>query len=255
MSKRKCYDLAIGLGEACSATETLREAGLQHLSFPFDWIVHSDPESTFAKHDVVHRARTLAGRFKDWLKVEDFRFLASTPQNHKDVYVNDAIGMIFNHDFPMGVPLREAFPAIKAKYERRAKRLVEILEQSHKVLLFRLERPTDKLLKPVPTEIDDCREARRILAEAYPHATFDFVLLAFERGRDERELIEEEIETGLTRIAFDYHNYAPGYLEYAVRVDRTGALLKQRFRVHDYRTWEERLKRLLKPLRKLINLR
>ena len=32
------YDLAIPLGEACSSTESLREAGLQLLSFPHDWI-------------------------------------------------------------------------------------------------------------------------------------------------------------------------------------------------------------------------
>ena len=59
------YDLAIPLGEACSSTESLREAGLQLLSFPHDWIAPDNSGSDLSRHDFVQRARQLAGRFRD----------------------------------------------------------------------------------------------------------------------------------------------------------------------------------------------
>lgn len=263
---RKTYNLVLALGEACSATETLREAGLQHLSFPYDWLATAEVDTERAKHDFVTRAVTVANRFPDWIGKENLSFVASTPQNGKDVYLDKRLGLIFNHDFLSGVPFDEMFEKVNARYRKRITRLLELLADAKRVLLVRVERPADKLLTPMPVSIEDCREARRVLSEAYPNATFDVLLFAFDRGRDEKNMIVEEIEPGLRRIAFDYHNYAPGFLEYAVRVDKTAAILKRYASVVDYRTDDEkaayrklrlkkRLNKFLKPFKRLFNRR
>lgn len=260
------YDLAIPLGEACSSTETLREAGLQYLSFPYDWLANAEVDTERAIHDLVTRATQVAERFDGWFDAADFKFVASTPANKKDVFINTKLGLIFNHDFPMGMEFSEAFKLVHNRFRKRIRRFLSLLDGAKRVLIFRLERPADKILKPMPTSLDDCREARRILSEAYPHAKFDVILFAFERGRDEKDMIIEEIEPGLKRITFDYHNYAPGFLEYAVRVDKTAEIVKRYASVVDYRTDEEkaayrklrlkkRLNKFLKPFKRIFNRR
>lgn len=247
------YDLAIPLGEACSATETLREAGFQFLSFPFDWISPDNSGGDLSQHDFAHRARQLAGRFRDWFLKKDLRFIGHPPGGRKDIYANRSNGLVFNHDFLHGVDFDTAYAEIRARYRRRADRLLEILDSASRILIVRVERPGEKLIRPFPTPVEDCLEVRRILSDAFPGKTFDIFLFAFDRGRAEKDAVEETLAPGITRLAFDYHNYAPGFLEYAVRVDRTAAILRSRFRIVDYRTRGERMawlkRRILKALR------
>ncbi len=258
------YDLVIPLGEACSSTGTLRRAKLQHLSFPYDWVMASENDTERAIHDLVTRATCVANRFNGWFKAEDFKFFTSVPETKKDGFINTKLGLAFLHDFPTGMAFPEAFTLTLSRYQKRIRRLLSLLDHAKRVLIFRLERPAEKTYKPMPTSLEDCREARRILAAAYPHATFDMILFAFERGRAEKDMIVEEIEPGLRRITFDYHCYAPGSPEYSVRVDRTSKILKRYARVTDYRTDEEkadfrklrfkkRLNNFLKPFKRLFN--
>lgn len=264
--QKKTYDLVLPLGEACSCTETLREAGLQHLSFPFDWISYANPDGERAKHDVLFRAKDIAGRFHGWFSPEDFTLVSTTQGNGKDVYINRALDLIFNHDFPSGMEFSRAFELVNARYRKRGARLLQLLDAARRVLIVRMERPCDKLLKFIPTLPDDCRELRRVLQSAFPNATFDVFVFRFERGRDEKNLVEEEIEPGLTQVTFDYHDYKPGLMEYAVCLKRTAAILSSRFAVVDYRTPEEiraysqllrrkALNRLLKPFKRLFKAR
>lgn len=248
------YDLVIPLGEACSATETLRAAGLQLLSFPFDWIAPGDPKSATTQRDLVLRARIMADRFEGWFRQDDLAFIGHPPNGQKDIYGNRSNGLIFNHDFLHGLDFKTAYANVSARYRRRADRLLKILRAARRVLIVRVERPGEKLLQPVPTPAADCKEARRILSEAFPNARFDIFLFAFERGRAEKDALEETLEPGITRLAFDYHNYAPGFLEYAVRIDRTSAILRKRFKVSDYRTPRERAARLCRRILKALRL-
>ena len=249
------YDLAIPLGEACSATETLRAAGIQLLSFPFDWIAPDNSGGDLSQHDFVHRARQLlAGRFRDWFLKKDLKFIGHPPGGRKDIYANLSNGLVFNHDFLHGVDFDAAYAEVGARYRRRADRLLEILDSASRILIVRVERPGEKLIRPFPTPVEDCLEARRILSDAFPGKTFDIFLFAFDRGRAEKDALEETLEPGITRLAFDYHNYAPGFLEYAVRIDRTSAILRKRFKVSDYRTPRERAARLCRRILKALRL-
>ena len=69
--KKKRYDLILGLGSVCSCTQTLRQAGLQHLTFPFDWI------TSYTKHydvDVSRRTDQICNEFADSFPVVRLKY-------------------------------------------------------------------------------------------------------------------------------------------------------------------------------------
>ena len=41
----KRYDICFGIGEACVCSQVLRKAGLQKLSYPFDWVRYAEQNS------------------------------------------------------------------------------------------------------------------------------------------------------------------------------------------------------------------
>lgn len=227
------YDLIFGLGPACSCSQAIRRAGLQLLSFPFDWIGptygHPDWDS-----DVRRRADLICSEFKDWLRPEDFSFHGQHT-NGKDKYFNNRHGLIFLHDFPAGIPLNESFPEIAGKYERRCTRLLELIRQSHNVLLVRLDRPDLEYRTPV----EDCRYAQKALTEHFAPTRFDFALLQEDPSCERGACREEKIDDGLLRLSFDYLDHRPdadrGQPDKAI----TAEVLRQRFTVRDYRTGAE----------------
>ena len=230
--KRK-YDLALGFGPACSCTQTLRRAGLQFLSFPFDWISPIPGESTWGL-DVKRRTDLICTEFKDWLDEGDFVF-HGPHTNGMDKYVNTRLQYLFLHDFPQGVPLAESFPSIAAKYDRRCSRLLELLRHVRTVLIVRLDRPD---LRHHRTPIDDCRYAISRLSGKFPNARFDFLLLQPDETVPFEKRKVEDLGGGLTRIAFDYQDRTPGNEPFPL-FKLTVAAVSQLFAVKDYRTREE----------------
>ena len=59
---RQTYDLVVPLGYACSCSQTLRRAGLQLVSFPWDWVGVPPPSE---------RCRIICEGFKDFMNLED----------------------------------------------------------------------------------------------------------------------------------------------------------------------------------------
>ena len=226
----KQYDIAFSLGRACSCTETLREAGLQYLSFPWDWIAGNGSDS-----DMLYRTEIVRNGFKDWLRIEDLVQDSNPAGPGKDRYRNVSTGYCYNHDFPKGVPLAESYPAVKAKYDRRIARFLNMLRTAKSALIACVDTPVQSR----PTTIEECREARRRFAEMFPNARFDLVLFTREPGRSVKDLKEETVEDGFTRFAFDYKDYRPGHADYDVDLDATASIMRARFAVRDYRTKAE----------------
>ena len=235
MRKTK-YDLVFGLGNACSCTETIRKAGLQLLSFPYDWITDACTQPADAMHEILPRVREVCAGFTGWFAKDEFQFLQSIPSNRKDAYINRRMNMIFNHDFPTGTPYDQAFEAVQTRYRRRASRLLELIRTSSRVLVIRMDRPNQL----APTSVEDCLRARHSFECAFTPVKFDFFLFNYEKGRRFRDRIVEDVEPGFTRIAFDYRSYGDEKPEYQVDIRTTGRILSKRFSVRDYRTNEER---------------
>ena len=231
---KKKYDLIFGFGPACSCSQAIRRAGLQYLSFPFDWITPTFGQPGW-DDDVRRRTDIVCSEFRDWLLPNDFSFHGHHT-NGKDKYFNTRHGLMFLHDFPEGVPLAESFPAVAVKYHRRCARLLELIRRSRNVLIVRIDRPDLDYRTPV----DDCRYARRMLAERFAPANFDFILLQEDASIPRDECQEEQIEDGLLRLSLDYRNLKPGADIMQPDTAITAAALRTRFTVSDYRTGDER---------------
>lgn len=130
------YDFVFGIGAACSCTQTLRDAGLQFRSYPFDWLYGSD---------ALSRLDMLASRFSGFIDKEDLRFAGQrkTPLPC-DIYANERNHLVFNHDFPLDVRLEESYPFVREKYNRRIARLCHSLDKCGSVLMVYIETPNAK---------------------------------------------------------------------------------------------------------------
>lgn len=227
---RSHYDFIFSIGSACSCTEALRAAGLQFASFPFDWITVRDRSG-----DVRHKADAICCEFRDWFEREDFSYAGTKPWHLRDFYRNGKTGIVFNHDFPKGVPFSDSYPIARAKYDRRIRRLYRCIESSESVLLVRIDRPDQEF----PATVEDCTYARTRLSEKFPEVRFDVLFLTCAAGVPyERRL--ETVSDGMVRMAFDYRSTAPDAQPHSPDMARLVSLLRERYSVRDYRTDGER---------------
>lgn len=227
--KRK-YDLVFGLGNACSATQTLRDADLQFLSFPFDWVILSGAD------DLARRVATIADGFRGWFERKDLERIGVYEAGRKDIYRNNATGTIFNHEFFIGDDLDETFPAVRAKYDRRIARFLDLIRASKSMLVLRMDRPDQEK----PTSEKECRDALAKLRALHPHAAFEMLHLAMAGGVPFAARKTEDLGDGLFRIAFDYRDASPGVPPFAVRFADTAAAVASFAAVRDYRTADEK---------------
>lgn len=224
---RMQYDLILGLGRACSCSQSLRAAKLQLLSFPFDWITWG------FERELPYRTELLCNGFNDWLRKEDLEFVRNV--NERARYVDRRTKTLFFHDFDANGNFDEEFPKVAEKYNRRIARLYHLIESSRRILLVRVDRPSTAQA----TSIEDCQEARRKISQRFPNAQFDFCLMSFEKGRTLENRKVETVEEGFTHITLDYHNYAFDIDQPNPNLDVSAAALKALFSVRDYRTQEE----------------
>jgi len=224
------YDLVFGLGNACSCTQTLRAAGLQFLSFPFDWVILSGAD------DLARRVETIGTRFAGWFEKGDLERVGVYEAGNRDIYRNNATRTIFNHEFWRNEDLDQAYPVVRAKYDRRIGRFLDLLASSREILVLRMDRPDQ-----IPaTSGEECRVALRRLRALYPKARFDMLHLTMAADVSFANRRTDDLGDGLVRLAFDYRDRTPGVPPYAVRLDVAAAAVKAVAQVRDYRTRAEK---------------
>ena len=234
--RKERFDLILGLGPACSCTMSLRKAGLQHLSFPFDWI-GPKPHTDEYLHDVRLRAEHIAAEFGGrWLRAEDFTHFDPPPTHPRDCYFNEALRLLFIHDFEKGDDFDAVFPKVQAKYTRRIKRLLECIRSSRRILLLRVDRPDLE----VSTPVEDARNAVRLLSEKFAPRHFELLILHRERGRSYDDRIETDHGDGVRSLVFDYDLDKADRPGYQPNINMIAQVLASRYEVRDYRTPEER---------------
>lgn len=235
---RKKYELAFGLGMACSCSEALRRAGLQYLSFPGDWTVPSWNEDNrpSVEYSLPYRVRMLVLPSADFFAGENFVNLHSVSNTGCEIYANTKTRYVFNHDFPSGCNFDEELPKVATKYRRRYDRLRSLIRASKKVLVLRVDRPD----APLKTPFEDAREVVDLLNRTYAPTRFEMLILSYEKGRSVKDLKVEPFGDDITRWTFDYKNPKPNALSHEIHVPLVGELLASRFAVRDYRTSDER---------------
>jgi len=218
------YDLAFSLGQACACSTTLRKARLQFASFPFDWL---------GSATLKERISVLVRRFDHWLDKEDFIYEGPNPQNGLGIFLNRRTGFQYLHDFADG-PIEKSHAEVAAKYARREKRLLGLIEKSRRVLVVYLDRAKPGG-NPRPTT-DEIAKARADIAAAFSNTDFDILHFVLDRDIPYDKRIVSNPAEGVTEIRFDYHSDMTE-TNYTLT---SKALVELGISVRDYRTDKER---------------
>ncbi len=112
------YDLVISLGPACETAYQLTRMGIRHSAFPFDWVI-SEFRPLY---------ECFANDFADFLTVRDDLIV-------KDGNISNKYGIGFFHE--LTEPGQPDFEKAKTKFQRRAKRLLNVMKSTQRVLFVR----------------------------------------------------------------------------------------------------------------------
>ena len=169
----KKYDLIVPLGYACSCSQTLRRAGLQLASFPWDWLVVPPPSE---------RCRLICNGFKGWMNLEDLKW-AGKAFDFK-ARASDApaygieIGMVANllkreyrvRDYRTKDEIAAFLKARAQKRREKLARKMEALgaETPVQYWLFRLRRAVRKVISRIGPQAVRARLRQRKYGQIVP---------------------------------------------------------------------------------------
>jgi len=219
--ERKQYDFIFSLGAACSCSQSLRLAGLQFASYPFDWLYGGT---------VGTRVRGLVDGVDAWFAEGSLVKHGIPWKLEHEPYRNVENGIVFKHDFDWNRPLSETLPAVRGKFARRLERLRGRISASRRVLAVWLATPTTK--PPSDQELLDCRKA---MADRWPGVDIEILALACEGGRAAGDAAVRDLG-GVTVVSFDYYDGREEFIDN----ERMAAFLASRLSAVDYRSDEER---------------
>lgn len=133
MKARKItYDFVFSMGEVCFCANYLQSMCLRKLSTPFDWVAGA----TFGE-----RMRLLMNDFDNFFNMTDLVYHGKREYPQPcNIYYNTRTHIVFNHDFSLFKSFDEMFLIVKERYNRRIKRLYELMNKSKKVLIVYMER-------------------------------------------------------------------------------------------------------------------
>ncbi len=159
------FDLVISLGEDCACSSYLRRFKLQDYSFPFDWLT---------KANFRTRIDLICTDFAGFLNLQNLEIMAK-PTNRPvdkghDYYKNAHNDFYFYHDFPVGIPLEQSYPFVKAKYDRRIHRMYRLIKNAQSVLFVWWGRSKTQNLQQV-------EEAYLALSARFPKQNIFLLLI------------------------------------------------------------------------------
>lgn len=219
----KRYDIAFGLGVGCGVSISMRDAGVQYHSLPFDWIGCNDP---------VRLASIAADRFRDWMRLEDLEItgVRIASQSVHFVVSNRRTGLLAPHDFRAHTSLSRQYPAFAEKMSRRVARLENALSSAKDVLLVNVENPQ----RPGCLADADLERTRGILAAAYPNAVFDLVCF-----QHEEKFCEHRVSERIVRVGCRLQQVSQGIVSHTYEHEPIIDWLRANVRVADTRTEDE----------------
>ena len=137
-SRQKQYDIIYSLGSTCAAATYLNRHFLRIQAGPFDWCGNETRHEEFK-----WRERLIRSHFAGFMQKENLEFIDGVPGISPDPnceFCRDRVYPLFlmPHDFPVGVPMEESYPRVKAKYDRRIGRFYQNIAASERVLLVYL---------------------------------------------------------------------------------------------------------------------
>lgn len=201
----KTYDFIFSLGASCAVSQSLRDAGLQFASFPFDWI---------ASPGLMAEVEMVESGFANWFEREDLKLWDVRHEEGavQRVYKNMRTGFGFPHEFTNAFGLDDGYEKTREKYDRRIGRLFKTLRASKNALGIYLEVATRRRLPD-----DSLAEARRRLAAQFPGLQLDLVYFYEDPAHRVPEVVSEM--DGVTVVRAHYGKFLGGKPMHTV--DRT----------------------------------
>ena len=147
------YDFVCSIGSDCGCAGHLVRNRLRRASYPLDWV------GTWY-NGIVGVARLVESDFSGFLSLENLRREPNPPRaaqdDHDHDYYHDVgLSVDFAHDFPLDIPVGEAYPKVREKYERRIRRFYETMRASRRTLFvywtWRDCPSTDDILRAAET--------------------------------------------------------------------------------------------------------
>lgn len=221
----RTYDLAFSLGFSCACTQSLREAGLQFASYPFDWV------GTPCLQASVHMLET---DFSGWMDKDDLELydIRRAPLFSK-VYRNARTGFGFPHDFPYSRAFEEAYPSVRERYDRRIRRLTDMIASSRKVLAVYVESVISRRLKD-----DELMAVQRGLGARFPGVTVDLLYFFHEDGCVAPR--ETRVGEGVMAVGLAYKRVEFGEVVHEINRGPVVAYLRECVTVGDLRSESDR---------------
>lgn len=193
---KKKFDIVFSIGNLCASTENLRKCQLQFATYPLDWV---------AGGDIIHRTKIMISGCENFIQLETLEKFAENMLSRvpKHVCKNTANQLVFNHDFPLHLPIEESFPAVKAKYDRRVARLQKQMAESDSILFVWV----DSIIKGAESPYEKLEEAYELIKAKFDDKA-SFLVLKNEAGRSFKDRIEKDYNDNFKCITFDYNGYA-----------------------------------------------
>lgn len=221
----KQYDLAFSLGAACSCSQSLREAGLQFASYPFDWV---------GCPSILASVAALESEFADWFRKKDLKLIdvRREPLSTR-CYLNRRTNCVFYHEFTLFNTFDGLFDKVTAQFRRRQTRLLRNIRAAKSVLAVYVEAPFRTQGSGA-----DFVSAQRRLAECFRGVNVD--LLVFKKTEEGRLPGCHTIAPSVTVVEQDFVQYVDGVVSHEVNRVAMTEYLRQNYRVCDTRSDDEK---------------
>ncbi len=211
------YDLICSIGEDCACTMYLRQHHLQKFSYPFDWLT----KATFKS-----RIECVINDFEFFFDKEDFKIIPKPKDQSTDAscdyYENVKTGFYFYNDFSSNENFNSVFSNIKEKYKRRAKRLLEAINSSSKVLFVWWGRSCVIGEK-------ELIDAQKLLSKKFPNTTIDLLILESSLSL---EYYYEKISDNIVRHRYDIrHQYLNNVSQTTLGNEEITNLILDKYRI------------------------
>lgn len=216
----KTYDFIFSLGANCAVSQSLRDAGLQFASYPFDWI---------GSPGLMRDVEMVESGFANWLdrgdlKLWDVRHEEGAVQR---VYKNMRTGFGFPHEFTNAFRIEDGYEKTREKYDRRIARFMKDLGSSRRALGIYLEVATRRRLAD-----DALAESRRRLAAKFPGLELDLLYVYEDPAAPDLETVSDK--DGVTVLRGHYAKFLDGKVMHTVDRSQLVSYIHENFTVAEH---------------------
>ena len=207
---QKTYDLIVSLGGSCLAAKQVELRGLRLCSLPLDWLAYNGTEQ------IPTLAELFKTDFEHFLAPNE---LVELPKEEKGDSTKFQVkstrtGFAFIHDFKSNIldtnnnDRKAQFEAVKDKYVRRIKRMLDLFAHADAVLLL-----LDCVHEP---PLQHMQGLMTVLKYKFPSTKFDLAVCVYgQPGRPitAENIVVNKVERARTKRDYLYRSYEWDFLD------------------------------------------